>query len=313
MSTVFHAPELIVITGPTASGKTAAAVELALQLNTEVISADSMQVYRHLRIGTAKPDAEELRGVPYHLIDCVEPEYQYNAGDFVEDAERIIARLASEQKIPIVCGGTGMYIRSLVHGIFREPSRNPAVRMELEQVANERGLDVLYRRLMEVDPEATHIMPNDRKRIIRALEVFQVTGQPITSLQSQSHSPPRYRAAQFVLSLPRTELYDRINARVDRMVEQGIVAEVRAYLAAGRSRANPAIRALGYEELIAHLDGQTDLPAALEMMKMKSRNYAKRQLTWFRSMHETATLDVSQMRAPEVAAEIKKRLAMTGV
>jgi tRNA dimethylallyltransferase len=304
--------DLIVVTGPTASGKTEAAVELALKLGTEVISTDSMQVYRHLSIGTAKPSADELRGVPYHLIDCVDPDYQYNLGDFVRDADAIIARLHASGKTPVLCGGTGMYLRGLIHGIFSVESRNEVVRKDLAIRADAGELPTMYEEMMRVDPGAGHIKPNDRQRIIRALEVFLVTGRPITQYQTQQASPPRYRARTFILSLPRTELYERINRRVDRMMTAGLLDEVRLYLSRGYSRTNPAVKALGYAEIISHLEGQMSLGDALEAMKKKTRNYAKRQTTWFRSMRGSEIIEANGRGRQDICDTILARLEDCG-
>lgn len=300
---------LIVVAGPTAVGKTETAVSLARLINGEIISADSMQVYRHLSIGTAKPTRDELQGVPYHLIDTVDPDHQYNAGEFVADAERILSEIAARHKRVVVCGGTGMYIRSLVLGMFEEPSRDVAVRQQLAARADTEGMAALYAELQRVDPSATHINPNDRVRIIRALEVFQVTGKPITAYHDQQRRPPRHPFRLFVLSMPRQQLYDRINRRVDKMMASGLLDEVQSYLAAGYSEDNPCIRALGYGDIISYLRNEISLREAVDAMKQKSRNYAKRQLTWFRAMPEARWLDTSGQRPQEVAQQISNEIA----
>ncbi|MCX7624711.1 MAG: tRNA (adenosine(37)-N6)-dimethylallyltransferase MiaA [Candidatus Sumerlaeaceae bacterium] len=303
-----RSPDLIVITGPTAVGKTATAVELAKQLDTEVISADSMQVYKFLTIGTAKPTPEELCGVPYRLIDFVDPNYQYNLGDFVAQASQHIDRLRQRGKLPILCGGTCMYIKGLLHGIFDVPSRSEEVRQRLARRCELEGLPSLYDELRRIDPHAKHIKPNDRQRIIRALEVYYVTGKPISVLQTQFHSQPRYSAATFILSLERKELYERINRRVDKMIANGLIDEVRAYIAAGFSRENPAFRALGYTEIAAFLDGKVTLETALDEMKKKTRHFAKRQLTWFRSMRDAKWINVADATPSQVVQEILREL-----
>jgi tRNA dimethylallyltransferase len=301
-------PELIIITGPTAVGKTDVAVRVARQLDTEIISADSMQVYTHLSIGTAKPRPEELAGVRYHLVDYVPPDEQYNLGRFLRDAEPIIADLAIRGKTPVVCGGTGLYLRGLLHGVFEDGAADPSLRRKLDERLEREGLASLYEMMMRLDPAATHIMPNDRQRILRALEVMDSTGQPITTLQTHKTSAPRYRAAIFQLHRPRQELYDRINSRVDAMVQLGLLDEVRAYFAAGYSADNPAINALGYSEIIRHLHGELTLPVALNAMKQKSRNYAKRQLTWFRSMKDARTVELSELSYDAALQEILRQL-----
>jgi len=298
------AQPIIVIAGPTATGKTAVAVELAHKLNTEIISSDSMQVYRHLTIGTAKPTPEELRGVVCHLVDHVPPDRQYSLGDFVEEADALITAIRGKGRVPVVYGGTGMYLKGLLHGIFGGVTRDEAVRAELAREADERGLDAMHAELMRSDPAATHIMPNDRQRILRALEVLRVTGVPITALQTQHNGPARHANRMFVLRLPREELNARIDARVDAMVAHGLLDEVRAYLAEGHSRANPAVRALGYGELIAHVEGELPLEEALDAMKRKTRQYSKRQMTWFRSVRGAVWVDVSGRSAEDVAREV---------
>lgn len=301
-------PDFIVITGPTAVGKTATAIELAKRLGTEVISADSMQVYKFLTIGTAKPTPEELQGVPYHLIDFVDPNYQYNLGDFVAQASEQVERLRRDGKLPIVCGGTCMYIKGLLHGIFDVPSRSKEIRDALSKRCEVEGLASLYEELRNIDPEAIHIQPNDRQRILRALEVYYVTGVPISRLQSQFRSQPRYFAPIFILFLERAMLYERINRRVDKMLINGLIDEVRAYLSAGYSQENPAFRALGYSEIAAYLEGKITLETAVEKMKKKTRHFAKRQLTWFRAMKNAIWINVENASPSQIADGILRQL-----
>lgn len=301
---------LVVVCGPTAVGKTAVAVELARRLDTEVISADSMQVYRHLSIGTAKPTADELAGVPYHLVDCVDPDYQFNLGDFVEAATGHVDRLLTQGRTPIVCGGTGLYIRGLLHGVFEGPTRDMDVRRVLAGRAEREGLAVLHADLARVDPQAAaRIPPADRQRILRALEVWHVTGCRISELQTQTTDTQRWPARTFVLTLPREQMYQRINERVTAMAARGLADEVRRYLAAGFTRTNPALRALGYMELIEHVEGVRSFESALQEMARKSRKYAKRQLTWFRAVRDAEWIDVEGRTAEEVAGEILGRIA----
>lgn len=301
--------DLIIVTGPTAVGKTELCVRLSQRLGTEMISADSMQVYRHLAIGTAKPSPEELQGVPCHLIDFVDPDHQYNAGEFVRDADRVIARLRAAGKIPLITGGTGMYLRSLLYGICEALPNDPVIREQLRREADAGRLPELYEELRRADPEATHITPNDRQRILRALEVYRATGRPITSFHTQSEEAPRYRARIFVLDRPRAELYARINARVDAMMEAGLLDEIRDYLAAGYSRENPAVRALGYRDLIDHLEGRASLEAAVAAMKQRTRNFAKRQLTWFRAMRDAIWISLSGRSVEQAAAMVQENLS----
>lgn len=262
-----------------------------------------MQVYRELQIGTAKPTSGELKGVVCHLIDCVDPDQQYNAGHFVRDAEGLICALHASGRRPVVSGGTGMYLKSLLYGLSEDLPSDRTVREQLEREAQEAGLAQLHRELRRVDPQAEHIGPNDRIRILRALEVHRITGRPITFFHKHGYSTPRWKARFYVLDRPRAQLYERIEERVDGMMGVGLLDEVRAYLAAGHSRENPAIRALGYRDLIDHLEGRVSLPEAVAMMKQRTRNFAKRQLTWFRAFPQARWIDVSTLSA-EKAAEV---------
>ncbi|NLD62239.1 tRNA (adenosine(37)-N6)-dimethylallyltransferase MiaA [Candidatus Sumerlaeota bacterium] len=278
-------PRVVVIAGPTGVGKTAVAVELARLLGSEIINADSMQVYRHLSIGTAKPSADELGGVVCHLTDHVDPDHQYNLGDFMAEACPLVEGLLERGKCPVVSGGTGLYLKGLLHGVFEDFSRDAGVRAELERRVESEGLSALYDELRQVDPVAAgRIMAGDRVRVVRALEVWHATGRRISDLQQQAGGEPQYPTRYFVLNRSREDLYARINARVEVMLERGLLDEVREYLALGYGRENPAIRALGYSEMIDYLHGDLDLATAVEAMKTKSRQYCKRQLTWFRSV-----------------------------
>jgi len=296
---------LLVLTGPTASGKTNVAVELAQRLNGEIISADSMQVYKYLSIGTAKPTTEELRGQAYHLINHVDPDNQYHLGRFVTEARELIAKIRSEDKQPILCGGTGLYIKGLLYGVFSNGEADPAIRQRLEERYRHEGLESLHRELNRVDPTlAIMYGPNDRQRIIRALEVYHSTGKPLSSLHKQNQDMPVFDHRLYVLSRPRSELYYRINLRVEKMVQEGLLEEVRSYLAEGWSHDNPAIKALGYSDLIAAEKGQITLEDALRTMQQKSRNYAKRQETWFRSMKNSTWIHCEEMTTAQIAEKI---------
>jgi len=288
-------PKLVIIAGATATGKTALAVELARRLNSEIISCDSMQVYRHLTIGTAKPAPSDIQEIPYHLIDYVEPWEQYHVGRFLEDARPIIDELSTQGKLPIVCGGTGMYLRGLLHGVFDSPPPDSAIRASLESQLEAIGLSAMFDELVSIDPDcARYITRNDRQRILRALEVYKMTGVPISQLQSQTVDTTLCDAITVILQVERSALHERINSRTERMFANGLIDEVRAYLDAGFSTSNPAIQALGYKEIIGSLlEGIPDMAAAKETMKSRSRQYAKRQETWFRSMNNSIRIDVT--------------------
>ena len=276
---------VICICGPTASGKIGLAVSLAKRLDAEVVSCDSMQIYRGMDVGTAKPDAAEMDGVPHHLLDVAEPGEDFSVGRYVKLADEAIGQIHARGKIALICGGTGLYMDSLIKGeTFAAPSR-PAQREYVEHVAEEKGVAYVYEMLKEADPEtAEKLHVSDRKRILRAMEVFLITGMPLSWHNAQSKQrPPKYEPAWIGLSFrDRAKLYARVDARVDRMLEQGLEAEVRALLDRGIDPRTTAMQAIGYKEMAAALRGSCSVAQAAEQIKQASRRYAKRQLTWFR-------------------------------
>jgi tRNA dimethylallyltransferase len=283
-----EAPVLVIVLGPTAVGKSRVAVDLALRLGGEIISGDSIQVYRGFDIGTDKPGPAERRGVPHHLIDIVDPEVQYTAAGFVRDALAAADAIAARSRLPIVAGGTGLYLKALVDGLFPGPGRDPAVRAALEAEAAAEGLDALFRRLEAIDPEyARKIRSRDRVRIIRALEVQMTTGRPISEHFRETRTPVRGRKViRLGLELDRPTLCRRIDERVERMFARGLVDEVRDLLARGVPAGCPAFRALGYRHILRHLQGGIGREEAMTLTKTDTRQYAKRQMTWFRKMAE---------------------------
>ena len=276
--------KIVVVCGPTASGKTALGVALAKELNGEVVSADSMQIYRGMDIGTAKPTAEEMQGVPHHMIDVADPGEDYSVARYVEEASACVDRILALGKTPILVGGTGLYIDSLIFG--RQFAPFPGrIRAELTQRLQKEGISSLYKTLEAVDPErAARLHQNDEKRIIRALEVYYETGRTLTEHDQESQSlPPRYEAATIFLNYAdRADLWKRIDSRVDEMERAGLVEEVRRLLHSGVSPKATAMQAIGYKEFSAALRGEESLEAALGQVKLRSRQYAKRQVTWFR-------------------------------
>lgn len=281
-----EAPVLAVVLGPTAVGKSRVAVDLALRFGGEVVGGDSIQVYRGFDIGTDKPGPEVRRGVPHHLIDICDPEVQYTAADFVRDALAAARGIAARGGLPIVAGGTGLYLKALLDGLFPGPGRDPALREALEAEAREKGLDVLYRRLEAVDPEyARKVRDKDRVRIIRALEVHAATGRPLSDHFRDTRSPVAgRRVVRIGLKLDRETLVRRIDERVERMFARGLVEEVRGLLARGVPPAAPPFKALGYSRVLRLLAGEIGRDEAVALTKTDTRQYAKRQMTWFRKM-----------------------------
>ena len=277
--------DLICIAGPTASGKTGLAVALAKALNGEVVSCDSMQIYRGMDVGTAKPTPEEMQGVPHHLLDVADPGEDFSVGRYVRLATEAITDIHSRGRTAIVAGGTGLYLDSLVKGEEFAPPSREGERKFLEDAAEQKGIEYVYDMLMEADPEtAERLHLSDRKRIIRAMEVFLITGLPLSWHIAQSRQrPPRYRPAWLGLNFrDRAKLYARIDARVDQMLAQGLEQEVQRLLDAGVDPQTTAMQAIGYKELASALRGECTVEEAASRIKQASRNYAKRQLTWFR-------------------------------
>ncbi len=275
---------VIAVIGPTASGKTDLAVQIALRYNGEVVSADSMQIYKGMDIATAKPTAEEMRGVPHHLIDFVDPCEKYSVARYIADAKKVIADIHSRGKLPIVCGGTGLYVDSLLNNvIFEEEPDNAAIREQLTERLHTEGAERLLAELEQIDPEsAKNLHPNNAGRIIRALEVFYLTGETATQRRARSISQPsNYNVLYLAISfLDREFLYERINKRVDVMLQLGLVEEARMFLS--NKNADTAAQAIGYKELSGWLQGNISREDAIENLKRETRRYAKRQITWFK-------------------------------
>lgn len=284
------APQVICVVGPTASGKTALGVWLAQRYNGEVVSCDSMQVYRRMDIGTAKPTAEEMQGVPHHMIDVADPEEDYSAERYRREAIPVVDGILARGKLPILVGGTGLYLDALLQG-HDFAVKSTGWRAKLQAQYDAEGIQPLWEALQEIDPEAAiRIHPMDTKRVIRALEVWYETGTTLSHHNADTRLlPPRYTALKLGLNFAdRADLYARIDRRVDEMARRGLADEVRGLLDSGVSPGCTAMQAIGYKELAAAVTGQGDLDAALEEVKLHSRRYAKRQLTWFRRDRSTA-------------------------
>ena len=286
-------PIVYVIGGPTASGKSKLAVELAKKVNGEIISADSMQIYKEMNIGTAKVNKEEMQGVQHYLVDFVSPDERYSVSNFKKDAEKAIEEILEKGKTPIVVGGTGLYIDSLIYGIeFQNEEVDLEYREKLNKIADEKGLGSLYKKAQEIDPEAMKkISINDRKRIIRVLEIYHKTGKTKTEQELQSRkNEVKYEYKVFAITMDREKLYERIEKRIDFMIEQGLIEEVKQILEKYHTFPT-AMQGLGYKEVVEYLEGSCTKEEMIEKIKKETRHYAKRQLTWFRKNKETIWLN----------------------
>jgi len=299
------------LTGPTAAGKTSLGVELARRIDAEIISLDSMAVYRGMDIGTAKPTADERRAVQHHLVDVLDPHEEFSLAQYLAAAEESVRRIRARQREVLFVGGTPLYLKGLLRGIFKGPSADWELRRRLEAEARENSPGFLHQRLARLDPDAAkRLHPNDTRRLVRALEVYEKTGQPISRWQRQFAVGRTAEACRvFVLDWPRKELYLRINRRVDEMFAQGLVEEVRGLIAADRPMSKTASQAVGYREVIGHLHGDRDLPETIDLVKTHTRQFAKRQGTWFRSLSECRFVRVGGAEAP---ADVSERIIEVG-
>lgn len=285
--------KVIVICGPTASGKTALSIELAKKINGEIISADSMQIYKDMNIGTAKPTEEEKQGIEHYLLDFVSPEERYSVAQYKQDAKNAIREIIKKGKVPIIVGGTGLYVDSLIYEIeYGEIKVDEEYRQQLEKIVEEKGLDELYNRAMEIDPEAMKkISVNDKKRIMRVLEIYKATGKTKTQQELESKkNPVEFDYKVFAINWDREKLYQRINKRVDIMIEDGLVEEVKNILQK-YDNFPTAMQGLGYKEVVDYINGIYSKEEMIEKIKMETRRYAKRQLTWFRKNKQTIWLE----------------------
>ncbi len=286
-------PQIITIAGPTASGKTALSIQLAKEMDGEIVSCDSMQVYKDMDIGTAKPTLEEQAGIPHHMLSVAEPWEDFSVSRYCAMADPIVEDILRRGKSPIIVGGTGLYMDALIRGNAFAPCPSTGRREELEALAASQGIEAVIERLRAVDPEsAARLHPSDQKRIIRAMEVYLETGMTITEHNRKTQEiPPKYRPIRFALAdRQRQTLYDRIDRRVDTMVEAGLIEEIQGLLARGIPEKCTAMQAIGYKEFVAALHGACSLEEAAGQVKQSSRRYAKRQLTWFRRNPENIWL-----------------------
>lgn len=304
---------VLAVVGATASGKTALSIALAKALGGEIISCDSMQIYRGMDIGTAKPSEEETAGIPHHLIDIVEPSESFSVADYAPLAAKAIEDITSRGKLPIFCGGTGLYLDAVLNANeYSEAASDPSLREELTRKAEEKGALALWERLKVEDPESAEaIHPNNVKRVVRALEIKLLTGIPKSEWDRRSRlAPSPYNAVVLGLSYPdRAVLYGRIDRRVDMMLEAGLVDEVRSLIESGRlPRGSTAAQAIGYKEILAYLDGEVSLGEAVETLKTATRRYAKRQITWFGSKDYVTPVEALDGVSEEILKKIIKNV-----
>jgi len=301
---------IIIISGPTASGKSQIALSVVRKLDLEIVNADSMQVYRYLDIGTAKPSLNDRKLIKHHLIDIVDPDEQYDAGRYVEETDNVIANLLKEKKFPLIVGGTGLYIKALIFGLFHSPPKDLKIRNDLKLKVKSSGIENLYSELKQTDPlSAQKIKPTDTQRILRTLEVFLITGKPTSFFQSQhGFRKPRYKYLYFCLRREKEELNKRIEARVDKMIETGFEEEVRNLLEMGYSYDLNSLKSLGYKEMIGYINGKYNLSETINLIKKNARHYAKRQLTWFKAQPDVVWIDLKGDDIEAPAKEIKERM-----
>lgn len=301
--------KVIVICGPTASGKTALSIELANKINGEIVSADSMQIYKEMNVGTAKPSKEEMQEIKHYLIDCVEPTRRYSVSDFKNDAIKAIEKILEDRKNPIVVGGTGLYVNSLIYGIdYPEINTDFEYRKKLEERAEREGLEKLYEEAYKIDEEAMKsISHNDKKRILRVLEIFKETGKTKTQVEIESKKNGiKYDYRVFTIDMPRDVLYERINKRVDLMLENGLIEEVKNIYEKYGKELITSIQAIGYKEVIEYLEGRYSKEEMIEKIKMETRRYAKRQITWFKKIDNIIWLDSAKGIKENVDTIIEK-------
>jgi len=297
---------IIIIQGPTAVGKSALALFLAEKWQTEIISADSRQVYKYLDIATAKPSKEEQQKIKHHLLDIINPNENYSAGNFCDDVEKIVAKLMKSNKIPIIVGGTGFYIKSFLEGLFNAPEIPLEIREKFNELARTKGVKYLYKKLREIDPQsASRVGDNDVNRIIRALEIYEITGKTITQLWAENPSQKRKtKTINILITEERDTLYEKINKRVDTMIEAGLLSEMKKILQLGFKQNDVGMNTVGYRELFPFFEDEKPLSECVELIKKHTRNYAKRQFTWYRKVNFDLTFTLKNINFSNIEKEI---------
>ena len=300
----------VVVVGPTASGKTALGIHICKKFNGEVISADSMQIYKGMDIGTAKITKDEMMGVPHHLIDILSPQQEFNVYTFQQLAKAVADDICSRGKIPILTGGTGFYIQALLYGISFKEEEN-TYRLELEKILQEKGNLYLHSMLKELDPVSADIIhPNNVKRVIRALEFYQETGEPISKHnETERQKESQFQSVYFVLHMPREQLYERINIRVDKMLEDGLIKEVLSLKEMGIKKNMTSMQGIGYKEVLDYLNGETSYEDMVYLLKRDTRHFAKRQLTWFKREKDVIWMDKTHYRSASELSDDLLRIA----
>ncbi|AKL95385.1 tRNA dimethylallyltransferase MiaA [Clostridium aceticum] len=293
--------KLLILVGPTAVGKTDTSIALAMKLKGEIISADSMQIYKHMNIGTAKPSIEEIQGIPHHLMDIVEPNEDFSVAAFQQKAKVAIEEITYKNKLPIIVGGTGLYVNAIIYNMdFTSTISNWDLRNQLQEEADKYGNEYLHDKLREIDPDAAErIHKNNVKRVIRAIEIFHESGEKIGNFREDVQLTNEYDFLLIGLTRDREELYDRINKRVDIMMEEGLIEEVKKLLEMGYPEDLVAFKGLGYKEIISYLNGSIPLEEAITILKRDTRRYAKRQLTWFRRFENIQWYNLSEYPSKE--------------
>lgn len=296
---------IITIEGPTAAGKSVVALQLAQALQTDIINCDSRQIYKYMDIGTAKPNAAERQAIPHHLIDIITPDQSYNAGRFAQDADTIIKSLKAQGKIPLICGGTGLYVKVLLEGLFEHPPLKPGLREDLQKEMAEKGIEQMHQLLGEIDPDfAQKVSSNDPQRILRGLEIYRATGKSMSQHWAQQKREPRYKAYRILINPERETLYERINSRLETMLSAGLISEIEELLRCGYKWTDPGLNSLGYKEFRAYFEGDISLAEAGEKAAQHHRNYAKRQVTWYRKQKFDLTTGLQSFKLSDINRDL---------